>query len=50
MTQEMILVPRKEYELLLEEVGILQDASLMEAIRESDKAKNQGVKTWKLNI
>ncbi|MBS3065062.1 MAG: hypothetical protein J4451_01010 [DPANN group archaeon] len=49
MKQEMIQISRKEYESLLEEVGILRNAKIMEAIKDSDKAKKKGVKTWDLN-
>jgi len=48
MTQEMIQIPKKDYEELLEEVGILRNPEMMEAIKESDEAKKKGVKTWKL--
>jgi PHD/YefM family antitoxin component YafN of YafNO toxin-antitoxin module len=49
MPPEMIQIPKKEYEELLEEVGILRNKEMMEAIRESDAAKEKGVKTWELN-
>lgn len=42
------MIPKREYEELLEEVGILHNPKLMEAIRESDEAKQRGVKTWVL--
>jgi len=45
----MIQIPKKEFEELLEEVGILRNPEMMEAIKESDKAKAQGIKTWELN-
>ena len=48
MEQEMIQIPKKEYEELLEEVGILRNPEMMEAIRESDDAKKKGVKSWEL--
>lgn len=48
MTQEMIQIPKKEYEELLEEVGILRNKEMMEAVRESDEAKKKGIKTWEL--
>jgi len=48
MTQEMIEIPKKEYKELLEEVGILRNKEMMEAIRESDEAKKKGTKTWEL--
>lgn len=48
MQQVMISIPKKEYEDLLEEVGILHDQEMIAAIQESDEAKRQGIKTWKL--
>lgn len=48
MKQVMVQIPRREYEELLEEVGILRNPEMMEAIRESDEAKKKGVKTWEL--
>lgn len=48
MEQEMIQIPRKEYEELLEEVGILRNREMMEAVRESDEARKKGIKTWEL--
>ena len=48
MTQEMVQIPKKEYEELLEEVGILRNKEMMEAVRESDEAKKKGIKTWEL--
>ena len=48
MAQEMVQIPKKEYEELLEEVGILRNKEMMEAIRESDEAKKKGIKTWEL--
>jgi len=48
MKLEMVQIPKKEYEELLEEVGILRNPEMMEAIRESDEAKKKGVKPWKL--
>ncbi len=46
--QEMVQIPKKEYENLLEEVGILRNPEMAEAIRESDEAKRKGVKPWEL--
>lgn len=46
----MVTIPREEYELLLEEVGIIRNRDMLDAIEESDKAKEEGVKTWKLKI
>ena len=45
MKQEMVQIPKKEYEELLEEVGILRNKEMTEAIKESDEAKKKGVKT-----
>lgn len=48
MKQEMVQISKKEYEDLLEEVGILRNPEMVDAICESDEAKKKGVKTWKL--
>ena len=48
MQQEMIRIPKREYEHLLEEVGILRNHEMMAAIKESDKSKKKGIKTWEL--
>lgn len=48
MKQEMVTIPKSEYEELLEEVGILRNSKMMAAIKESDAAKKKGVKTWEL--
>ena len=45
---ETITIPKQEYEELLEEVGIVRNKEIMEAIKESDEAKEKGVKTWGL--
>ena len=50
MKQETVTIPKKEYEELLEEVGILRDSVMMSAMKESDEAKKKGVKTWGLKI
>ena len=50
MKQETITIPKKEYEELLNEVGILRNSKMMEAIKESDLAKKRRVKTWELDI
>ncbi len=50
MKQEMIAIPKKEYEELLEEVGLLKNKEMMAAVKESDLAKKKGLKTWKLKI
>ena len=48
MKQEMVQIPKKEYEELLEEVGILRNKEMVKAIKENDEAKKKGVKTWEL--
>lgn len=48
MKQEMIQISKKEYEDLLEEICILRNPEMMEAIRESDEATHTGVETWNL--
>ena len=48
MKQETVTIPKKEYRELLEEVGILRNSEMMQSIKESDKAKRKGVKTWEL--
>ncbi len=48
--QEMVTIPRKEYQELLEEVGILHDFEMMAAIHESDEAKKKGIKTWGIHV
>ncbi len=48
MAQEMVHIPKKEYEELLEEIGILRNPDMMRAIKESDEAKKKGIKTWAL--
>ncbi len=48
MKQEMVHIPKKEYDELLEELGIIRNGEMMEAIRENDDAKKKGVKTWKI--
>ena len=48
MRQEMVQISKQEYEELLEEVGILRNPEMMEAIRDSDEAKKKGVKAWEL--
>ena len=50
MKQEMVQIPKKEYEELLEEIGILRNQEMIESIKESDEAKKKGVKTWELKI
>ncbi|HLC57516.1 MAG TPA: hypothetical protein VJH95_03010 [Candidatus Nanoarchaeia archaeon] len=50
MKQEMVQISREEYEELLEEIGILRNPEMMEAIKESEIAKENGVKTWELRV
>lgn len=50
MRQETVTISKKEYEELLEEVGILRNSKMMEAIKESDESKKKGVKTWELKF
>jgi len=50
MAQEMVTIPKREYEELLEEIGILRNTEMMKSIKESDEAKKKSVKTWKLKI
>ena len=45
---ETVTIPKEEYEELLEEVGILRNKEMIEAIKEGDEAKEKGVKTWEL--
>ena len=45
---ETVTIPKQEYEELLEEVGILRNKEIMEAIKENDDTKEKGVKTWDL--
>ena len=44
----MIQIPKKEYKQLLEEIGILRNKEMMEAIEESKEAEKKGIKSWKL--
>lgn len=50
MSAEMISIPRREYEELLEEVGILRNNEMVNAIKESDDAKRRGKPTRKLHL
>ncbi len=45
-----VTMSRAEYKRSLDEVGILRNPALAEAIEDSDKAKSKGVKTWKLKV
>lgn len=46
----MVTISKKEYEELLEEVGILHNKAMMEAINEGLEAEKKGVKPWKLHL
>ena len=46
----MITIPKRRYLELLEEVGILRDPEMMKAIKENDKAKKKGIKTWEFSL
>jgi len=48
MENETVRIPRKLYEELLEEVGILRNSEMIDAIKESNEAKKAKVKTWEL--
>ncbi len=50
MEQEKVTISRKVYEELLEEVGILRNSEMMDAIMESNDAKERGIETWEINI
>ena len=50
MEQERVSIPKRLYEELLEEVGILRNSEMMNAIKESNDAKRRGAKTWALKI
>ena len=45
---ETVTISKKEYEELLEEVGILRNKEMMGAINESREAEKAGVVGWKL--
>ena len=44
----MIQIPKQEYEEMLEEIGILRNPEIMEAIKENEEAKEKGIETWEL--
>lgn len=50
MATETVCISKEEYDLLLEEVGILRNPKMNEAIEDSDNAKSKGVKTWELKV
>ena len=46
----MIKIPKKVYEELLEEVGILRNPEMMNAINEGIESKKKGVKSWEIDF
>ena len=50
MSSEMITIPKEEYDALLEEVGILRDSDMMQAIHENETAKKAGVTPWEIQL
>ena len=50
MGTDMVKIPRKMYEELLEEVGILRNPEMMNTINDSIEAKRKGVKSWELDF
>lgn len=55
--EQKVHITREEFEDLKNEVEgirstmeILQDKEMMESIRESEKAKEKGVRPWKLQL
>lgn len=44
----MVSIPKEVYEALKEEIDILSNKEMREAIEESEKAKKYGVKSWEL--
>jgi hypothetical protein len=50
MEQEMITLPKKIYEELLEEIGILRNPKMMDAFNEGIEAEKKGVKSWELKF
>ena len=49
MEKEMVSIPREVYEALKEEIEILSNKEMREAIRENEEAKKSGVKSWKIS-
>ena len=45
----MISIPKEVYEAFREEIEILSNKEMREAIEESEKAKKSGIKSWKIN-
>ena len=48
MEEEIIQVPKKMFEEMLEELGIVRNTEMMEAVEESDEAERNGVKGWEI--
>lgn len=48
MERKMIKIPVEVYEALKEEIEILSNKEMREAIEESEKAEKDGVKGWEL--
>lgn len=48
MDQETVTIPKKEYERMLEEIGISRDENVMDSIEQNEEAKINGVRTWDL--
>lgn len=46
----MVQIPKRKYEALLEEMGILRNPYMMAAMRESDAAKKKRVRPWKVYL
>ena len=45
---ETITIPKKIYEQMKEELGIIRDEELMEDLKESENAKKCGIEPWEL--
>jgi len=50
MKQEMITLPKKVYDELLEEIGILRNPKMMDAVNEGIGAEKKGIKSWELKF
>ena len=48
MEKETITIPKKLYEQMKEELGIIRDEELMEDLKESERAKEEGIEPWEL--
>ncbi len=44
----MIQIPKKMFEEILEELGILRNPDMVEAIKESEEAERKDVKGWEI--